>query len=281
MQVAVVGASGVFGRTVLPLLLERGHRVRAIVRDPRAFVTAVAGCEVVAADILQLPTLGPALEGCDAVMHLATAIPKPGGAIDWTLNDRIRREGTRNLIEATRLGRPRYLQQSVAMLLAGSPDTLADESAPIRPIPVLQSAADMERLVADSGLPWQILRFGAFYGPGTGRSKELNELSRAGKLVIPGDGGDYLSLLRVEDAAGAVVCALETGASESLLNIVDDHPVTYRELYNFIARVNNAPPPPYGGPGFLPSFRVSNERARARLGWKPRFPDYRVGWILH
>jgi nucleoside-diphosphate-sugar epimerase len=78
--------------------------------------------------------------------------------------------------------------------------------------------------------------------------------------------------------ADAVVRAAESDLSEQIFNIVDDNPVTYRELYEFVAKVNTAPAPPTGGPPLLTSFRVSNARARRVLGWQPTFPDYRAGW---
>ncbi len=230
-------------------------------------------------DILDPASLIAPLAGCDAVLHLATAIPRTGTQPDWTPNDRVRGEGTRNLLAAAhRNGRPRYLQQSVAMLLAGPRDEIADEDAPLRPSPHLESAREMERAVRASDLPWMILRGGAFYGPGSDRMEYLNRLAREGRLAMPGDGGDYISLVHVEDMAGAVVHGVESKLSAQVFNIVDDYPVTYRELYAFVAGANAAPAPAADGPPLLPNFRVSNARARRVLGWQPTFPDYRAGW---
>ncbi len=69
-------------------------------------------------------------------MHLATAIPRgPGG--DWSRNDRIRREGTANLLAAAAAqGVRRYVQQSIVMLYGDTGSTLVDESAPLQPGPV-------------------------------------------------------------------------------------------------------------------------------------------------
>ena len=230
-------------------------------------------------DILDPASLTAPLAGCDAVLHLATAIPRTGAQSDWGPNDRVRREGTRTLLNAARRhGRPRYVQQSVAMLLAGPRDVIADEDAPLRPSPRLESARDMEQAVRESDLPWVILRGGAFYGRGSGRMEDLNRLAREGRLTIPGDGGDYISLVHVEDMADAVVRALDADVAQQTFNIVDDYPVTYRELFGYVARVNHSPPPAVGGPPLLASFRVSNARARRGLGWSPAFTDYRAGW---
>jgi|AP12_2_1047962.scaffolds.fasta_scaffold02982_2 nucleoside-diphosphate-sugar epimerase len=280
MRIAILGATGVLGRPVVARLLERSHEIVAIVRDPtrlaqRPRVRTVRG------DILDPATLVAPLEGCDAVLHLATVIPRTGTSSDWSANDRVRSEGTRNLLFAARShSRPRYIQQSVAMLLVGPRDVVADEDAPVRPSPRLESARDMEDAVRESDLPWVILRGGAFYGRGSDRMEYLNRLAREGRLAVPGDGGDYISLVHVEDMADAVVRAAESHLAAQVFNIVDDYPVTYRELYEFVASANAAAPPMSNGPPLLPSFRVSNESARRVLEWQPRFPDYRAGWTI-
>ena len=278
MRIAILGATGVLGRPVVARLLERGHEIVAIVRDPARLATDLR-VHGVRGDILDPATLVAPLAGCDAVLHLATVIPRTGTRPDWSPNDRVRSEGTRNLLDAARRnGGSRYVQQSVAMLLAGPRDMIADEDSPLRPSPHLESARDMEHAVRESDLPWVILRGGAFYGRTSDRMEYLNRIAREGRLAMPGDGGDYISLVHVEDMAEAVVCAAESDLAAQTFNIVDDYPVTYRELYEFVARVNAAPPPAAGGPPLLPGFRVSNARARSVLGWQPRFTDYRAGW---
>ncbi|MGB8435678.1 MAG: NAD(P)-dependent oxidoreductase [Burkholderiales bacterium] len=280
MQVAILGATGVLGRPVIARLLDRGHEVVAVARDPAKLATHPR-VHAVRGDILCAETLAAPLAGCDAVLHLATVIPRTGTQSDWSANDRVRSAGTRNLLAAARShGRPRYVQQSVAMLLVGPRDVVADEDAPVRPSPRLESARDMEHAVRESDLPWVILRGGAFYGRGSDRMEYLNRLARDGQLAVPGDGGDYVSLVHVDDMADAVVRAAESDIAAQVFNVVDDCPVTYRELYEFVASVNAAPPPASDGPPLLPSFRVSNERARRVLGWRPRFPDYRAGWTI-
>jgi nucleoside-diphosphate-sugar epimerase len=263
---------------VVARLLARGHEVVAVVRDPTKLASQPR-LHAVRGDILAAATLAAPLAGCDAVLHLATVIPRTGTWSDWSANDRVRSEGTRNLLGAARgQGRPRYVQQSVAMLLVGPRDVVADEDAPLRPSPRLESSRDMEQAVRASDLPWIILRGGAFYGRGSDRMEYLNRLARDGRLAVPGDGGDYISLVHVEDMADAVVLAAESDLAAQVFNIVDDCPVTYRELYEYVANVNAAQTPTADGPPLLPNFRVSNERARRVLGWRPRYPDYRAGW---
>jgi len=203
MQVAVLGATGVVGRHVVQRLREQGHGVRAIVRgETDVERLRRAGIEAAHGDILDRDSLKRAVEGCSVALHLATAAPRPGQAPDWPLNDRIRREGTANLLEACRDARlRRYVHQSLTFLVGGSSDMI-DEAAPLLPAnKVTASAIDAERLVAASGLDWVILRDGALYGPGTGREEHWRALARAGELRFPGDGADYISLIHVADLA--------------------------------------------------------------------------------
>ncbi|MCZ4315580.1 hypothetical protein O4H66_19415 [Comamonadaceae bacterium G21597-S1] len=74
------------------------------------------------------------------------------------------------------------------------------------------------------------MRGGLFYGQGTDFSAETNRRAREGLLQLPGQGQHYVSLVHVDDMAEAIVLAAESDASQMALNIVDDHPVRWREL---------------------------------------------------
>jgi nucleoside-diphosphate-sugar epimerase len=279
MRVAVVGSTGLVGRHVVQRLREHGRDVRAIVRS-KADIEALrrVGIEAVRGDILDLDSLRQAVEGCSVVFHLATAAPRPGHAPNWGLNDRIRREGTANLLEACRgAGVHRYVHQSLAFLVGGSSD-IVDEAAPLLPATkVTASAIDAERLVAASGLDWVILRDGALYGPGTGREEQWRALARSGQLRFPGDGADYISLIHVADLAEGFTLATERGPSGSIVSVVDGEPTTYRELFAYIALMEGAAVPTGGGASNFPSFRIANSKARDILGWRPFYRSYRSG----
>lgn len=281
MKIAVVGAHGVVGSATLPLLLAQGFYVRAV--DPRPRGTTLASqerLELVAGDILNESQMLAAVDGCDIVIHVATAIPKPGPAMDWSKNDAIRRQGTLNLLAAcAKTNVQRYIQQGVSMLYrAGGRDWL-DENSEISPGKILESAADMESYVKKSTIPWTILRAGLLYGPSTGRDGGWVQQAREGTLRIPGDGGDYISLIHQDDLASAIREAC-TAPATGIFNIVDDTPVTWRELFDFIAARVGAVLPQANGNLNFPSQRVSNRRARTVLNWAPSYPSYREGLRL-
>jgi len=278
MIVFVIGATGVLGRNVIPRLLERGHTVRAVVRRPdQAERLSRFGVQASLGDILKPDSLAGPLAGCDTALHLATAIPRSQQPVAWLRNDQIRRSGTRNLLDATcRAGVRRYVQQSVTFLYGDQGERLAVESTPLQPAGRIQSAADMEESVRASPLEWCILRGGALYGPHTGAGQGWREGIRDGTLRLPGQGAALVSLIHEVDFARTVVLAAEGAPAGSVFNVVDDQPVTYRELYGHVAGLLGAAPPAPGGPE-MRSLGCSNARLKAELGWSPAFPTYRSG----
>jgi nucleoside-diphosphate-sugar epimerase len=283
MKVFVVGATGVLGRHVIPRLLERGHQVRAVVRQAaQAEAFRTTGVEAFLGDILEPSTLSDPLVGCDAALHLATAIPKRGEPRDFTITNRIRREGTRNLLNAAiSAGVRRYVQQSVVFVYGSrglDPTSFADESTPIQP-DANPAAAEMEQMVMNSSLDWCILRGGWFYGPLSGQEAGWREDIGQGTLQLPGDGEATVSLVHEVDMARAVVLAAEAARPRSIYNVVDDLPVRYREFLGYIAAQMGAPVPSPGGPLYLPSLGCKNAKIKSELGWSPAYPTYRSGLV--
>jgi uncharacterized protein YbjT (DUF2867 family) len=206
--VAVIGASGVYGRHLVPRMAAAGYRVRALVRTPAsATISAACGAEVRAADIFDAASLRAGLEGCDVAINLATSLPSPAKAGgDFNLNDRLRREGVPIFLHACAgAGVPRVFQQSIAMVHCGGGDAWADETTAFPPPPestagrAIMAARDMEAAVAASALDWLVLRGALFYGPGTGFDDDWFARARAGKLQLPQTGEDYVTLVHIAD----------------------------------------------------------------------------------
>ena len=285
--IAVLGANGVYGRHLVPRLAARRYRVRALVRRPGAAGAARAcGAEIHTADIFNGASLAAALAGCDAALNLATSLPGPSGRGDWAANDRLRRDGTPIWVEACRkAGVPRVLQQSIAMVNAGGGDAWSDEdtvySAGEESLAsrAIAAALAMEEAVRGSELDWLILRGGLFYGPGTGFDDDWFARAGAGKLRLPGNGEDFVSLIHIADMADATLAALERWPSGRALIVADDRPACWREVFSYVADICGADAPKAGGIAGFPSFRVRNARAREALAWAPRYADYRAGLV--
>ncbi len=243
------------------------------------------GADVRIADIFDVDALRAGLEGCDVGINLATSLPGPSGRGDYDVNDRVRREGTPLWLEACRdAGVGRIVQQSIAMVNAAGA-ALADEEtvfqrgANAAATRAIEASIAMEDAVRGSDLDWLILRGGLFYGPGTGFDDDWFARAAAGKLRLPGDGEDYVSLIHIADMAAATVAAVESGVLRQALIIADDRPAQWKEVFGYVAELGGGPAPTAGGrPGF-PSFRVSSRRARETLAWAPRYGDYRAGLV--
>ena len=291
LSIAVLGGTGVYARHLIPRLVTRGHRVRALVRRPEAAAIAAAcGAELQRADVFDPASLRAALAGCDVGINLATSLPGPSGRGDFATNDRVRREGTPVWVAACRdAGVPRIVQQSIAMVNApggdawGDEDTVytgpRDEAGPRDDVAGLAIAAAlaMEDAVRGSDLDWTILRGGLFYGPGTGFDDDWFARAVAGRLRLPGDGSDYVSLVHIADMAEATVAAIERWPSRRALIVADDEPAPWREVFAYVAAVARAAPPSPGGRRGFPSFRLRNTRARGALSWTPAYATYRAG----
>ena len=285
LSIAVLGATGVYGRHLIPRLVARGYRVRALARRPETAATAaVCGAEVRRADIFDAASLRAGLEGCDVGVNLATSLPGPSGTGDYATNDRLRREGTPIWIRACQeAGVPRVVQQSIAMVNAAAGEAWADEDT-VFPAGqedtaalAIAAALAMEDTVRQSGLDWTILRGALFYGPGTGFDDDWFARARAGKLRLPADGQDYVSLVHIADMAEATAAAIGRWPSRQALIVADDEPARWRDVLAYVAAIAGAAPPPPGGRLGLPSFRVSNRRAREALSWTPLYANYRIG----
>jgi nucleoside-diphosphate-sugar epimerase len=156
MRIFVAGASGVIGVRLVPLLVAAGHEVAGMTRSPgKAETLRALGAEPVVCDVYDTRALNEAVVSFRpaAVVHQLTDLPDDLASIaDFQVSHaRIRREGTRNLLEAAEAaGASRFLAQSVAWQLPG------DAGAAV---------ADLERAVLGAG--GVVLRYGQFYGPGT------------------------------------------------------------------------------------------------------------------
>lgn len=286
-RIAVLGATGVYGRHLVPRLVAAGYRVRALVRRPEAAAIAAAcGAEIAAADIFDEVSLQTGLSGCDVAINLATSLPAPGSqGGDFAMNDQLRREGTPIFVRACGdAGVPRIVQQSIAMTHAGGGEAWADETT-FHPVgegiagAAIAAVRAMEASIVESNLDWLILRGGLFYGPGTGFDDDWFARARAGKLRLPAEGNDYVSLIHIADMAAATVAALGRWQSRQPLIVADDQPARWRDILTYVCVVAGSAPPQPGGRALMPSFRVRNRRARELLAWAPVYGDYRSGLV--
>lgn len=283
-RIAVLGANGVYARHLIPRLVAAGYTVRALVRRPEAAgVARACGAEIATADIFDVGSLTSALAGCDVGVNLATSLPGPAGRGSFDANDRVRSEGTANWVSAcNKAGVKRVIQQSIGMVNArghewSNEDSVADASGDSVAAKAIRAALVMEELVTASAFDWVILRGGLFYGPGTGFDDGWHALAGAGKLRLPGDGSDFVSLVHIADMATATVAALRRWPTRARLIVCDDAPSQWRDVFGYVAALAGQGTVESGGRAGFPSFRLKNTRARETLAWAPTYPSFREG----
>jgi 2-alkyl-3-oxoalkanoate reductase len=305
MKVFLAGATGVVGRRLVPMLLADGHEVTGTTRSPaKAQELRSAGAEPVVVDALDREAVHAAVREAqpEAVIHQLTALPQRIDPRkierDFELNDRLRSEGTRILVDAAQAaGAKRIIAQSIAFAYAaGPPGTIHRESDPLLLDPPksfqrsAKALADLELTVL--GANGVVLRYGYFYGPGTAISSSgsmVEDLARR-RLPIVGKGDGVWSFIHIDDAARATVAALGH-EGPSVYNIVDEEPAKVADWIPALADARKAPKPwrvpaflarlaagEYGASIMTSGQGASNELAKRELGWRPGHPSWREGF---
>jgi 2-alkyl-3-oxoalkanoate reductase len=306
MRVLVAGASGAIGRRLVPQLVEAGHEVAGTTRSAQAAARIGAvGAEPVIVDALDAHATRTAVAEArpEVIVHELTALPdrfNPRDKHIYDASNRIRTEGTRNLIAAAHeAGVRRFVCQSIAFAYAPGGDRVKTEDAPLfrdAPEPfgrAVSAVADMEgQVLGAEGIEGLVLRYGWFYGAGTyyGAGGSSESEVRRRRFPVIGEGAGMFSFIHVDDAAAATVAAVERGAL-GVFNVVDDEPAPMREWLPVYARSIGARPPrrvPLWLARLLAGRMItsmastlpgaSNARAKAELGWSPRWPSWREGF---
>jgi 2-alkyl-3-oxoalkanoate reductase len=280
MRIALVGPTGVLGRALVPLLIQKGYTVRALARSTAKartlfpHLTEIAECDLLSTISTQLSSM---LKGCDVVAHIATAIPRDFRAPNaWDINTRLRTDGVKRLLEASlEAGVKSYIQQSITMAYPDHGDAWITEDAPLDSSPARKETTApviaMEQMVRDIPLEkmhWCILRGGAFVGKDTFQENAIERL-QLGQEIVPCDGSNFVSLIHVLDMAAAVVSAIENASAGSVFNIVDE-PLRNGEYLDRLADALGAPRPGREKTAQCPpSWRCSNQYAKSSLNWRP------------
>ena len=228
MRIFVAGATGAIGRPLVPALVAAGHSVVGLTRTPaKAEAINRMGAEPVVADGLDAAAIRAAVASTkpDVVIHEMTDL---AGVTDlrhfdrtFANSNRLRTLGTDLLLAAAReAGVQRFIAQSFCgwafARTGGSVKAETDELDPDPPQELrrtLEAIRYLERTVTASSSPeGVVLRYGAFYGPGTGVfDRTMLDQIRHRRVPLIGDGAGWWSFLHVEDAASATVMAVERG----------------------------------------------------------------------
>jgi nucleoside-diphosphate-sugar epimerase len=219
------------------------------------------------------------------------------------MTNRLRTEGTDHLLAAGRVvGARRFVAQSFgALRFARTGGPVQTEVDPVDPNPPAALRPGLAAIVhleqAVTTIEWGeglVLRYGAFYGPGTGIGLAPDAVMagpiRKRRFPLVGDGGGVWSFVHIEDAAAATAAAVEHG-QPGIYNVVDDEPAPVREWLPVLASALGAEPP-RRVPRWLARLAAgelatvmmtdvrgaSNAKAKRELGWQLRYPSWRLGF---
>ncbi|MDO5661537.1 MAG: NAD-dependent epimerase/dehydratase family protein [Brachybacterium sp.] len=212
MKVLVTGASGMLGGSVAETLRERGHEVRAFQRRP----AALPGIEDVNGSLTELEDVRRAVDGMDAVVHLAAKVGISGKEADF---ERINVGGTRTILAAMRDAGARKLvnisSPSVAHLgsaIVGLDATPADPQRARGPYARTKAAAELLAMEADGtdGMLVTSIRPHVVWGPGdTQLVGRIVDRAAKGRLPLLDDGLALIDTTYVDNAAEAIVAGLD------------------------------------------------------------------------
>jgi 2-alkyl-3-oxoalkanoate reductase len=312
MKVFLAGATGALGRALVPQLVARGHEVVGMTRSAsKQDLVRSLGARPVVVDALDPDAVAQAVASAEpeVIVHQLTALSGKLSARDMrhpdrsfaaTMTNRLRTEATDHLLAAGRaVGARRFVAQSFgAFRFARTGGPVQTEADPLDPDPrqtgleaILYLEQAVTRIEWGEGL---VLRYGGFYGPGTGISLAPDAVMaapvRKRRFPIIGDGGGVWSHVHVEDVAAATTIAVERG-EPGIYNVVDDEPAPVREWLPVLASALGAKPP-RRIPRWLgrllageaatammtEASGASNEKAKRELGWQPRYASWRQGF---
>jgi nucleoside-diphosphate-sugar epimerase len=306
MRVFVAGATGAIGRPLIPKLVAAGHEVTGMTRsEAKAEVIRRTGARAAVVDVFDAEGLRGAIDEAapEVIVHELTSLPdrldfRQEGIYEPT--NRVRTEGTRNLIDAGgAAGTRRFVCQSIAFAyrpdgarVKTEEDALMDD-APGQFGSGIRALREMEAMVLSAdGLEALVLRYGFFYGPGTYYADDGTTTAdaRRRRMPIVGKGTGIFSFIHVDDAADATVAAVERGAP-GVYNVSDDEPAPMSEWLPVFAEAAGARRPlrvpiwlaRFVGGREVPTFALelrgaSNEKAKRELGWQPAHASWRTGF---
>lgn len=295
MRIFVAGGSGTIGVPLVRSLVHAGHHVTATTRSPeKQHMLRALGAAPVVVDVLDADALIDAVRSASPthVIHQLTALPKAGPkrASDLEPTNRLRDEGTRNLLRAAIAARATRLIGGSFALIGAAPSSLAADS---RIAPAADAVRSMESQIINAARTGSIegivLRYGMFYGGGSPSTEELVKLVRRRRLPAIRHDRSQLPYIQLDDAVCATMAALDRGRSGETYDIVDDRAMSFSEMVRALAAAVGAPEP-FSVPAWLPRLvmpymarliamrlPLSNAKAAAELGWRPRYPTIHEG----
>lgn len=297
MRVVVTGGAGFIGSHVLDSLAALGHEpvVYDLVRSPHH----PAGMfETVVGDVTDRETVGRAVRGCDAVIHLAAVADVNDVVADPERATRVNVVGTQVILDAARIHEVQRVVYGSTVWVYGDSlvEGVIDETSPIA-LPshlytATKIAGEMYTLSYGRlyGVGHTILRFGIPYGPRARAAAVvpafIGRAQRGEAITIAGDGRQTRQFVYVEDLAAGIAASLVPAGAGRTYNLVGSEETSVREIADAVCTLVAQVPIAHveERPADVRLGLISGARAFAELGWEPRtsFMDglrRYLGWL--
>ncbi|MEM8904043.1 MAG: NAD-dependent epimerase/dehydratase family protein [Actinomycetota bacterium] len=270
MKVLVTGSTSVIGAAVVDRLISRGDEVTTLQRRPGRAVTAE-----VHGDVADPSTVDRAVEGHDAVVHLAAKVDVTGPSEDYR---RTNVGGTVNVVDAARrYGVGRVVHVSSPSVAHGGDALVAADAGAADPTvtrghySTSKAVAEVEALArADSDLAVVAIRPHLVWGPGdTQLVGRIVERARQRRLATIGTGAALIDSTYLDNAADALVAALDRvpAISGEALVVSNGEPRPVRELIERIVTAAGLEMPGVRVPGRVAfAGGLAVEQVWSRLG---------------
>jgi nucleoside-diphosphate-sugar epimerase len=280
VRVLLTGATGYIGGAVAEKMAAAGHVVVAVARSDEAEAALVSrGYETVRGDLSRPAELAGQAQSCDGVVHLAATQNEQMAVTEQAT--------VRDFVPAlSGSGKAFVYTSGVWVYGNASPGRLLDEDSATDPVALYawRPALEEEVLVAAAaGVRSIVIRPAMVYGRDGGPLRQFGEMAERGVPRFVGDGANHWTLVHVDDLALLYVLALERAAAGTLVNGAVGQPLRVRELATAAAAGAGFAAPPASWPraqaaavigadaadGLTRDHRISGERARRLLDWKP------------
>jgi len=297
MKILLIGGTGLVGSYLLPKLLANKNEVFALTRsNSKIEKIRQIGAIPIQGDIVNLETFETQLpEKLDIIILLAMPAVVPGKRMTKKRKTELRTETNAFFKNSMDLS----IKYDVPIILPGGvsfkteKDEIADETTKIHRSGITEIGTDTDFMIENAvktGKPKFIqLMYGKIYGNG-GLFKFIYNMINKNKGKIIGKGDNFIPNIHAEDAAEAIIKAIEKLPLGEKFIITDDTPVSQKDFNNYMAELMNKKRPKH-----IPAFiirlalgkdfmeivkmncKVTNQKAKKNLGWQPKYPSYKDG----
>jgi len=280
MKVLVTGGSGFIGSHVVDKLRDKGVEVRVY---DGIMPTYRKDIEFYQGSILDITSLGFAINGVDAIFHLAAVADVKDVYNNPYHSEAINVRGTINVLEAARTANvKRIIYGSTTWVYSEAASNNVDESTPLHAPTHLYTATKLtgeyycQSYSKLYGMEVTILRYGIPYGP---RARDgavvpifVRKAMKGEPLTIAGDGSQFRKFVYVEDLAEGNVLALKNIAKNKTYNLDGREKVTIKQIAETIKKILGNVKIEYtpARPGDFSGKEVSSDLAKKELNWEPQ-----------